>query len=167
MTKAGAATIGRIFERDSVEAVSVNRDTFSDNMANQRRNLTSDLDKPMGDNLAEPARLAVADSTAPRSEVASTPSADTARRKKGAMFDDIIEGKAADSVVFDARNKKIYSYRSGDVTYQGMTLKAGTVIATGTPAGVGMGFDPPQFLKKGDVVTCQIVGIGTLENTVE
>ena len=50
---------------------------------------------------------------------------------------------------------------------QGMTLKAGTVIATGTPAGVGMGFDPPQFLKKGDVVTCQIEGIGTLENTVE
>ena len=50
---------------------------------------------------------------------------------------------------------------------QGMTLKAGTVIATGTPAGVGMGFDPPKFLKKGDVVTCQIVGIGTLENTVE
>ena len=50
---------------------------------------------------------------------------------------------------------------------QGMTLKAGTVIATGTPAGVGMGFDPPKFLKKGDVVTCQIAGIGTLENTVE
>lgn len=50
---------------------------------------------------------------------------------------------------------------------QGMTLQAGTVIATGTPAGVGMGFDPPKFLEKGDVVTCQIVGIGTLENTVE
>ena len=80
---------------------------------------------------------------------------------------DIIKGKATDSVVFDAREKMIYSYRGGDVTYQGMTLKAGTVIATGTPAGVGMGFDPPKFLKKGDVVTCQIVGIGTLENTVE
>ena len=34
----------------------------------------------------------------------------------------------------------------------GMTLKAGTIIATGTPAGVGMGFDPPRFLKPGDVV---------------
>ena len=32
---------------------------------------------------------------------------------------------------------------------QGMTLKPGTVIATGTPAGVGMGFDPPRFLKPG------------------
>ena len=40
------------------------------------------------------------------------------------MFDDIVEGKAADSVVFDARNKMIYSYKTGDVTYQGMNLKA-------------------------------------------
>ena len=43
----------------------------------------------------------------------------------------------------------------------GMTLKAGTIIATGTPAGVGMGFDPPRFLKPGDVVECSIEGIGT------
>ncbi len=50
---------------------------------------------------------------------------------------------------------------------QGMTLLAGTVIATGTPAGVGMGFDPPRFLKPGDVVKCFIEGIGSLENTVE
>lgn len=50
---------------------------------------------------------------------------------------------------------------------QGMTLKAGTILATGTPAGVGMGFDPPKFLKAGDVVRCEIEGIGVLENTVE
>lgn len=49
---------------------------------------------------------------------------------------------------------------------QGMTLKAGTIIATGTPAGVGMGFDPPRFLKVGDVVRCEIEGIGALENHV-
>ena len=49
---------------------------------------------------------------------------------------------------------------------QGMTLQAGTIIATGTPAGVGMGFDPPKFLKAGDVVRCEIEGIGTLENPV-
>ena len=48
----------------------------------------------------------------------------------------------------------------------GMTLKAGTIIATGTPAGVGMGFDPPRFLKPGDVVECSIEGIGTLVNRV-
>ncbi len=48
----------------------------------------------------------------------------------------------------------------------GMTLLPGTVIATGTPAGVGMGFDPPKFLNPGDVVECTIEGIGTLRNTV-
>ncbi len=48
----------------------------------------------------------------------------------------------------------------------GMTLLPGTIIATGTPAGVGMGFDPPRFLKSGDVVECEIQGIGILRNTV-
>ena len=47
-----------------------------------------------------------------------------------------------------------------------MTLLPGTVIATGTPAGVGMGFDPPRFLKPGDVVECTISRIGTLRNPV-
>lgn len=47
-----------------------------------------------------------------------------------------------------------------------MTLKAGTIIATGTPAGVGMGFNPPRFLKPGDVVECTIEGIGTIANKV-
>ena len=49
---------------------------------------------------------------------------------------------------------------------RGMTLLPGTVIATGTPAGVGMGMDPPEFLKYGDVVECVIEGIGTLRSTV-
>ena len=50
---------------------------------------------------------------------------------------------------------------------QGMTLQAGTIIATGTPAGVGMGMKPPCFLKKGDVVVCEIEKIGRIENRVE
>ncbi len=50
---------------------------------------------------------------------------------------------------------------------QGMTLDAGTIIAMGTPAGVGMGFTPPRFLKSGDVVVCEIEGIGRLSNTVK
>ena len=50
---------------------------------------------------------------------------------------------------------------------RGMTLRSGTIIATGTPAGVGMGFDPPRFLKIGDVVECSIEGIGTLKNVVK
>lgn len=50
---------------------------------------------------------------------------------------------------------------------QGMTLKAGTIISMGTPAGVGMGFTPPKFLKPGDVVECEVEGIGCLKNTVK
>lgn len=50
---------------------------------------------------------------------------------------------------------------------KGTTLKAGTIISMGTPAGVGMGFDPPKFLKAGDVVECEIEGIGILRNQVK
>ena len=49
---------------------------------------------------------------------------------------------------------------------QGMTLKAGTIIATGTPGGVAMGMKNPVYLKKGDKVRCVIKGIGELINTV-
>ena len=48
----------------------------------------------------------------------------------------------------------------------GMTLLPGTIIATGTPAGVGMGFDPPKFLEAGDIVACTIQSIGTLRSTI-
>ena len=47
-----------------------------------------------------------------------------------------------------------------------LTLEPGDLIATGTPAGVGMGFKPPKYLKKGDVVAITIEPIGTLENPV-
>jgi 2-keto-4-pentenoate hydratase/2-oxohepta-3-ene-1,7-dioic acid hydratase in catechol pathway len=47
---------------------------------------------------------------------------------------------------------------------RGITLFPGDVIATGTPAGVGLGLKPPVFLKKGDVVRIEIDGIGTLQN---
>ncbi len=50
---------------------------------------------------------------------------------------------------------------------QGMTLKAGTIIAMGTPAGAGMGFQPPKFLKKGDVVECVIENIGVLTTYID
>lgn len=48
-----------------------------------------------------------------------------------------------------------------------MTLEPGDVIATGTAAGVGIGFDPPRYLVSGDVVEVSIDGIGTLRNPVE
>jgi 2-keto-4-pentenoate hydratase/2-oxohepta-3-ene-1,7-dioic acid hydratase in catechol pathway len=47
-----------------------------------------------------------------------------------------------------------------------MTLEAGDIIATGTPVGVGIGFNPPVYLVPGDVVEVEIDGIGTLRNPV-
>jgi 2-keto-4-pentenoate hydratase/2-oxohepta-3-ene-1,7-dioic acid hydratase in catechol pathway len=47
---------------------------------------------------------------------------------------------------------------------RGITLFPGDIIATGTPAGVGMGLKPPSYLKAGDVVRVEIDGIGYIEN---
>lgn len=49
---------------------------------------------------------------------------------------------------------------------RGISLYPGDIIATGTPAGVGLGMTPPTFLRDGDVVRIEIEGIGALENTV-
>lgn len=49
---------------------------------------------------------------------------------------------------------------------QGMTLLPGTIISMGTPAGVGMGFQPPKFLQKGDEIVCEIEKIGKLTNVI-
>ena len=46
------------------------------------------------------------------------------------------------------------------------TLEPGDLIATGTPEGVGVGMDPPRFLQPGDVVRCEVEGLGAIENTV-
>jgi 2-keto-4-pentenoate hydratase/2-oxohepta-3-ene-1,7-dioic acid hydratase in catechol pathway len=48
---------------------------------------------------------------------------------------------------------------------RGITLYPGDVIATGTPAGVGMGMKPPRYLKAGDVVRIEIDGLGVIENS--
>ncbi|MCI1946460.1 fumarylacetoacetate hydrolase family protein [Clostridium luticellarii] len=49
---------------------------------------------------------------------------------------------------------------------RGLTLKAGDIISTGTPSGVGMGFEPVKVLKNGDVVECRIEKVGSLVNHV-
>jgi 2-keto-4-pentenoate hydratase/2-oxohepta-3-ene-1,7-dioic acid hydratase in catechol pathway len=46
----------------------------------------------------------------------------------------------------------------------GITLYPGDIIATGTPAGVGLGFKPPKYLVAGDVVRLEVGGVGVLEN---
>jgi 2-keto-4-pentenoate hydratase/2-oxohepta-3-ene-1,7-dioic acid hydratase in catechol pathway len=49
---------------------------------------------------------------------------------------------------------------------RGMTLLPGDIIATGTPSGVGFARVPPEFLQPGDVVECNVQGIGTIRNEV-
>jgi 2-keto-4-pentenoate hydratase/2-oxohepta-3-ene-1,7-dioic acid hydratase in catechol pathway len=49
---------------------------------------------------------------------------------------------------------------------QAFTLEPGDLIATGTPEGVGIGMEPQVFLCSGDVVRCEIDGIGAIENRV-
>jgi 2-keto-4-pentenoate hydratase/2-oxohepta-3-ene-1,7-dioic acid hydratase in catechol pathway len=48
-----------------------------------------------------------------------------------------------------------------------MALCVGDIIATGTPEGVGIGFNPPKFLRNGDVVECTVEGIGSIVNRVK
>jgi 2-keto-4-pentenoate hydratase/2-oxohepta-3-ene-1,7-dioic acid hydratase in catechol pathway len=48
----------------------------------------------------------------------------------------------------------------------GMTLEPGDIVATGTPSGVGFARTPPEFLRPGDVVECEIEKIGTIRNKV-
>jgi 2-keto-4-pentenoate hydratase/2-oxohepta-3-ene-1,7-dioic acid hydratase in catechol pathway len=50
---------------------------------------------------------------------------------------------------------------------KGMTLEPGDIIATGTPAGVGKGMNPPRFLQSGDVIEITVENIGTLHNRVQ
>lgn len=52
------------------------------------------------------------------------------------------------------------------VISQSTALSPGDIIATGTPAGVGIGFSPPRFLREGDVVEVNITGIGSIRNKV-
>jgi 2-keto-4-pentenoate hydratase/2-oxohepta-3-ene-1,7-dioic acid hydratase in catechol pathway len=52
------------------------------------------------------------------------------------------------------------------VLSRGMALEPGDILATGTPSGVGFARHPPEFLKAGDVVECEIEGIGLLRNHV-
>lgn len=67
-------------------------------------------------------------------------------------------------------NTKLFLANISDIISEistGITLEPGDIIITGTPAGVGLGFNPPKFLKKGDQVICEIPEIGKLKNTIK
>ena len=70
----------------------------------------------------------------------------------------------------EVRQSSNTKYMIHDINYlisdisKGMTLEAGDIIATGTPGGVGMSFNPPKYMKHGDKIICSIEGIGELIN---
>ncbi len=73
---------------------------------------------------------------------------------------EVVQDGRTDDMIFDVATLV-------EAASEVMTLEPGTVIATGTPAGVGLGRKPPLWMKVGDVVEVEIEGIGTLRNTVE
>ena len=70
----------------------------------------------------------------------------------------------------EVRQSSNTKYMIHDINYlvsdisKGMTLEAGDIIATGTPGGVGMSFNPPKYMKSGDKIICSIENIGELIN---
>ncbi|MDW7669265.1 MAG: fumarylacetoacetate hydrolase family protein [Bacillota bacterium] len=72
----------------------------------------------------------------------------------------------------EVRQSSYTSHMIFDIPYlisdlsKGMTLYPGDIILTGTPSGVGMGFNPPKMLKSGDVVECRIDKLGSLKNKI-
>jgi 2-keto-4-pentenoate hydratase/2-oxohepta-3-ene-1,7-dioic acid hydratase in catechol pathway len=73
---------------------------------------------------------------------------------------DVMQESTTANFIFSA--EEVVSYCS-----QGTTLEAGTVIATGTPGGVGDSRKPPRYLQDGDVVEVWVDGVGTLRNAVK
>ena len=85
-----------------------------------------------------------------------------ANAPKAAIEDQTVEGYE----VVKHPKFELYKDKAGEFRFR---LKAtnGQIIATGTPAGVGMGMQPPTFLKPGDEVVCSIAKIGDLRNVIE
>jgi 2,4-diketo-3-deoxy-L-fuconate hydrolase len=72
-------------------------------------------------------------------------------------------------VIQDSNTDDMIFYIDEVISYLSnfMTLLPGDVISTGTPAGVGLGFNPPSYLKPGDVIELGIDGLGTQKQTAE
>ena len=54
-----------------------------------------------------------------------------------------------------------------DFIAEAITLEPGDLILTGTPSGIGQAMDPPRFLAPGDVVRCEVEGLGAIEHAIE
>lgn len=92
----------------------------------------------------------------------------------GQVSDSLAAGAAGLSVVTKVNQEIRQNGNTKDMIFdiptliqelsRGITLNVGDVIATGTPSGVGAGFNPPRYLKSGDVVSVEISQVGKIEN---
>ncbi|MBK8023838.1 MAG: fumarylacetoacetate hydrolase family protein [Chloroflexi bacterium] len=73
---------------------------------------------------------------------------------------EVMQDGRTNDMVFGVRQLIAYITRN-------ITLEPGDLIITGTPSGVGMGMNPPRFLKQGDVVTVSVEGVGEISNSCE
>ncbi len=80
-------------------------------------------------------------------------------RLRSAVNGETWQDSTTDEMIFDVATLVAFVSRT-------ITLEPGDVIATGTPAGVGHYQDPPRYLGDGDLMHCEIAGIGVLENPV-
>lgn len=83
---------------------------------------------------------------------------------RGLKLETRLNGETVQSTLIDDMVFDVASLVS--IISQTMTLEAGDLIVTGTPAGVGLGYKPPRYMKAGDVVEVEISNIGILRNTV-
>ena len=68
--------------------------------------------------------------------------------------------------LIDPRTSECIDATRDALLSQALTLEPGDLITTGTPPGVGEGFNPKRYLKPGDVVRVEIDGLGHIENRV-
>ena len=80
-------------------------------------------------------------------------------RMRSAVNGEPWQESSTEEMIFDVPTLVAFASRT-------ITLEPGDVIATGTPAGVGHFHDPPRYVRGGDVMRCEIEGIGALENPV-
>ncbi len=80
-------------------------------------------------------------------------------RMRSSVNGEVWQESSSAEMIFDVATLVAFASRS-------LTLEPGDIVSTGTPAGVGHYQDPPRYLHDGDVLRCEIEGIGVLENVV-